>query len=175
MRPAAGAREPAPRVWIAATGRLQTTYRAGSAPMSRSGSGVVNITYVPTWTGFVYLAIVLDVFSRMGCVMALHLRTELVHSALNMAIGQRRPKEVIHHSDKGAQYTSSAFGKCCRETGVLTSTGRPGMMEKALLPPAVAHFSVATAFNRPRKRGYSSGQMRRQSAPCLQNTRPNRR
>ena len=62
---------------------------------------VADITYVPTWTGFVYLAIVLDVFSRkvVGWAMANHLRTELVLGALNMAIGQRRPQGVIHHSD----------------------------------------------------------------------------
>ena len=89
---------------------------------------VADITYVPTWTGFLYLAIVLDVFSRkvVGWAMANHLRTELVLAALNMAIGQRRPQSVIHHSDKGAQYTSLAFGKRCRETGVVTSTGSAG-------------------------------------------------
>ena len=89
---------------------------------------VADITYVPTWTGFLYLAIVLDVFSRkvVGWAMANHLRTELVLAALNMAIGQRRPQGVIHHSDKGAQYTSLAFGKRCRETGVVTSTGSAG-------------------------------------------------
>ena len=83
---------------------------------------VADITYVPTWTGFVFLAIVLDVFSRkvVGWAMANHLRTELVLAALNMAIAQRRPQGVIHHSDKGAQYTSLAFGKRCRETGVVT-------------------------------------------------------
>ena len=89
---------------------------------------VSDITYVPTWAGFVYLAIVLDVFSRkvVGWSMANHLRTELVLEALNMAIGQRRPQGVVHHSDKGAQYTSLAFGKRCREMGVLTSTGSAG-------------------------------------------------
>ena len=89
---------------------------------------VADITYVPTWTGFVYLAIVLDVFSRkvVGWAMANHLRTELVLGALNMAIGQRRPQGVIHHSDRGSQYTSLAFGKRCREMGVVTSTGSAG-------------------------------------------------
>ena len=62
---------------------------------------VADITYVPTWTGFLYLAIVLDVFSRkvVGWAMANHLRTELVLAALNMAIAQRHPEAVIHHSD----------------------------------------------------------------------------
>ena len=89
---------------------------------------VADVTYVPTWTGFVYLAIVLDVFSRkvVGWAMANHLRTELVLEALNMAIAQRRPQGVIHHSDKGAQYTSLAFGKRCRDRGIVTSTGSAG-------------------------------------------------
>ena len=89
---------------------------------------VADITYVPTWNGFMFLAIVLDVFSRkvVGWAMANHLRTELVLAALNMAIAQRRPQGVIHHSDKGAQYTSLAFGKRCREAAVVTSTGSAG-------------------------------------------------
>ncbi len=89
---------------------------------------VADVTYVPTWTGFVYLAIVLDVFSRrvVGWSMTHHLRTELVLGALNMALGQRRPDGVVHHSDRGSQYTSLAFGKRCREMGVVPSTGSAG-------------------------------------------------
>jgi putative transposase len=66
---------------------------------------VADITYIPTWAGFLYLAVVLDTFSRriVGWAMATHLRTELVLEALNMAIGQRRPAAVIHHSDQGSQ------------------------------------------------------------------------
>ncbi len=66
---------------------------------------VADITYVSTWSGFLYLAIVLDAFSRrvVGWAMATHLRTELVLEALNMAIWQRRPDKVIHHSDQGTQ------------------------------------------------------------------------
>ena len=61
---------------------------------------VADITYVPTAAGFLYLAVVLDVFSRrvVGWSMADHLRTELVLDALDMAVGQRRPASVIHHS-----------------------------------------------------------------------------
>jgi putative transposase len=69
---------------------------------------VADITYVPTWMGFLYLAIVLDVYSRriVGWAMADHLRTELVIEAVDMALWQRRPSEtVIHHSDQGSQYT----------------------------------------------------------------------
>ena len=72
---------------------------------------VADITYVPTLAGFLYLAIVLDVFSRrvVGWAMAGHLRTALVVEALEMAVAQRRPEAVIHHSDQGCQYTSLAF------------------------------------------------------------------
>jgi putative transposase len=66
---------------------------------------VADITYIPTWSGFLYLAVVLDAFSRrvVGWAMANHLRTQLVLDALDMAIGQRRPNDVIHHSDQGSQ------------------------------------------------------------------------
>ena len=81
---------------------------------------VADITYIPTWSGFLYLAMVLDVFSRkiVGWAMDTHLRTELILQALEMAVTQRQPSGVIHHSDRGCQYTSYAFGKRCREAGV---------------------------------------------------------
>ena len=89
---------------------------------------VADITYVPTWAGFLYLASVLDVWSRriVGWAMEPHLKTTLVLSALNMALAQRRPAAVIHHSDRGCQYTSYAFGKRCREAGVMPSMGSTG-------------------------------------------------
>jgi len=89
---------------------------------------VADITYIPTWSGFLYLAMVLDVYSRrvVGWAMETHLRTELILCALNMAITQRRPQAVIHHSDRGCQYTSYAFGKRCREAGVMPSMGSVG-------------------------------------------------
>lgn len=89
---------------------------------------VADITYVPTWAGFLYLAIVLDACSRkvVGWAMASHLRTELVLAAINMALIQRRPEGVIHHSDRGCQYTSFAFGKRCQEMGVVPSVGSVG-------------------------------------------------
>jgi putative transposase len=58
--------------------------------------------------------------------MAGYLRTELVLGALDMALRQRRPREVVHHSDQGCQYTSVAFGKRCREAGVRPSMGSVG-------------------------------------------------
>ena len=89
---------------------------------------VADITYVPTWAGFLYLAVVVDVWSRrvVGWSMKTHLRTELVLEALNMAVGQRRPADVIHHSDQGCQYTSIAFGQRCRQAGVRPSMGSVG-------------------------------------------------
>jgi putative transposase len=89
---------------------------------------VADITYVPTWSGFLYLAVVLDVWSRrvVGWCMATHLRTELVLAALEMAVWRRQPSGVIHHSDQGCQYTSLAFGKRCQEAGVKPSTGSVG-------------------------------------------------
>jgi putative transposase len=89
---------------------------------------VADITYIPTGAGFLYLAVVVDAWSRrvVGWSMATHLRTELVLEALNMALGQRRPQEVIHHSDQGSQYTSIAFGQRCREACVRPSMGSVG-------------------------------------------------
>jgi putative transposase len=89
---------------------------------------VADITYVPTAAGFLYLAVVLDAWSRkiVGWSMANHLRTELVLDALEMAVGQRRPRNVVHHSDQGSQYTSLAFGGRCREAGVRPSMGSVG-------------------------------------------------
>jgi putative transposase len=89
---------------------------------------VADITYVPTSTRSLFLAIVLDVFSRrvVGWAMATHLRAELVLDALDMALHQRKPKAVIHHSDQGCQYTSIAFGRRCQEAGVQPSMGSVG-------------------------------------------------
>ncbi len=89
---------------------------------------VADMTYVPTWAGFIYLAIVLDVWSRriVGWAIGEQLTSELVLAALNMAIAQRRPAEVIHHSDQGSQYTSIAFGQRCAKLGVRPSMGSVG-------------------------------------------------
>jgi putative transposase len=89
---------------------------------------VADITYVPTWSGFLYLAVVVDAWSRrvVGWAMETHLRTGLVLAALNMAIAQRQPTNVIHHSDQGCQYTSLAFGSRCREAGIRPSMGSVG-------------------------------------------------
>ena len=89
---------------------------------------VADITFIRTWAGFLYLAVVVDAWSRrvVGWAMATHLRTELVLEALQMAIQQRRPEGVIHHSDQGSQYTSLTFGRRCREAGIRPSMGSVG-------------------------------------------------
>jgi putative transposase len=89
---------------------------------------VADITYVPTWSGYLFLAVVLDAWSRrvVGWSMATHLRTELVVDALEMALQRRRPTNVIHHSDQGTQYTSLAFGRRCKQANVRPSMGSVG-------------------------------------------------
>jgi putative transposase len=122
------------RRWIATTTRsdaarpapdlVQRVFRADGP----NRLWVADATYIPTWAGFLFLAIVLDVFSRkvVGWAMATHLRTELMLEALDMALGQRRPEGVIHHSDQGTQYTSVAFGLRCQAAGVRPSMGSVG-------------------------------------------------
>jgi putative transposase len=89
---------------------------------------VADMTYVPTWAGFIYLAVVLDAWSRrvVGWSIGHDMTAELVLSALNMALQQRKPRSVIHHSDQGSQYTSLAFGKRCKDMGVTPSMGSVG-------------------------------------------------
>jgi len=87
---------------------------------------VTDITQHPTDEGWVYLAAVLDVFSRrvVGWSIADHLRTELVVDALDMARWRRRPAGTIVHSDRGTQYTSWLFGHRLREAGLIGSMGK---------------------------------------------------
>ena len=90
---------------------------------------VADITYVRTGAGWLYLAVVLDVFSRrvVGWAMSAVLETTLVLDALNMALWNRRPAAgVVHHSDRGVQYTSLAYGRRCQEAGVVPSMGSAG-------------------------------------------------
>ena len=90
---------------------------------------VADITQQRCWDGWLYVAVVIDAFSRrvVGWSMADHLRTDLVLDALNMAVAHRRPNvEVVHHSDHGCQYTSLAFGRRLREVGLARSMGSIG-------------------------------------------------
>jgi putative transposase len=90
---------------------------------------VADITYVPTWEGYVFLACVIDAWSRkvVGWSMRDDLRTELALDALGMALTRRRPRPgLVPHSDRGSQYTSLAFGKTIEAAGLLPSMGRRG-------------------------------------------------
>ena len=90
---------------------------------------VADITYVPTWAGWLYLAVVLDALSRhvVGWAMAPHMQAELVEGALAMAISRRQLNGgVVHHSDQGSQYTSLTFGERCRKAGIVQSMGSVG-------------------------------------------------
>jgi putative transposase len=90
---------------------------------------VADTTYIPTWAGFGYLAVVLDVFSRkvVGWAFGQRQTANLVLAALNMALQTRRPEGgVIHHSDQGSTYTSLEFGKRCSAMGVRPSMGSVG-------------------------------------------------
>ena len=89
---------------------------------------VADMTYIPTWAGFLYLAVVTDVYSRkvVGWAFGETMTAQLVISALNMALLTRKPESVIHHSDQGSQYTSIAFGNRCKEMGVRPSMGTVG-------------------------------------------------
>jgi putative transposase len=96
-------------------------------PLAPDRLWLADITYVPTGEGWLYLAAVLDAFSRrvVGWAMADHLRTELVLDALTMALATRRPAAgLVHHSDRGCQYTSLAFGRRLAEAGLVPSMSR---------------------------------------------------
>jgi putative transposase len=80
-----------------------------------------DLTEIPTWEGVLYLAVVIDCYSRrvVGWAMAEHRRAELVVEALEMAVWQRKPTVgLVHHSDQGSQYTALVFGQRCREVGI---------------------------------------------------------
>ncbi len=104
---------------------------------------VADITYCRSWEGWLYLAVVLDCHSRkvIGWSLREDLRAELVTDAIEMAVARRRPESnLVHHSDRGSQYVSLAFGERCREAGIdlsMTQGGSP-------LDNAVAESFFAT-------------------------------
>lgn len=121
--------------------RYKTTIPAREAPVapdlvrrSFQATGpnrlwVADITYVSTWEGYLFLACVIDAWSRriVGWSMRDDLKAELVVDALGMALTRRRPQPgLVHHSDRGSQYTSLAFGKTMQDAEILPSMGRRG-------------------------------------------------
>jgi putative transposase len=86
-----------------------------------------DITYIRTWEGWLYLASVMDCYSRriVGWAMADHMRAELVIDALEMAVTHRKPTgRPVHHSDQGSQYTSLIFTQRCRVAGLTSRWAR---------------------------------------------------
>jgi putative transposase len=108
-----------------------------------NGVWLADITYIPTREGILYLAFILDAHSRkvVGWSMNSHMKTELVVDALQMAVWRRKPSAgLVHHSDRGAQYTAISFGKRLEEVGIVPSMGRSG----TALDNAMAESFVAT-------------------------------
>lgn len=91
---------------------------------------VADITYLPTLVGWVYLAVVIDLFSRkvVGWSMSDRLTTPLITDAMKQAVEQRRPHggELLHHSDRGCQYTSDAYRQMLAKLGITCSMSRTG-------------------------------------------------
>ncbi len=90
---------------------------------------IADITYIPTWEGWLFLAAIIDVFSKRCCGWSMRgdLTADLVVDALGMAVTLRSPGPgTIHHSDRGGQYRSLAFGKTLKESGIMPSMGSKG-------------------------------------------------
>lgn len=132
---AAGIRGVTPRPWRSTTdsnhdmavapNRLERDFTA-DAP---DRVWVADITYIWTWEGWLYLAAIVDVYSRrvVGWAAASHMRAELVVEALQMALRRRNPSPgLIHHSDRGTQYASDLFQRALLARGILCSMSRAG-------------------------------------------------
>jgi putative transposase len=111
-----------------------------------------DITYVPTWEGWLYVALVVDAFSRriVGWSMREGLEAALVVDALGMAATRRRPEPgAIHHSDRGSQYASTIFGRTLAESGLVASMGRRGSaLDNAAAESAIASFKTEFVHRR---------------------------
>ena len=113
---------------------------------------VADLSEVATWDGKLYLAVVIDAFSRrcVGWAKAEHMRAELVVEALEMAIWRRQPaRGLVHHSDKGGQYVSLLFGQRCRQAGINVSMGARGYRRCG---PPYGRASATTAAPPPQTR-----------------------
>jgi putative transposase len=113
----------------AAAERARDLLQRDFAATAPNKKWVCDITYLRMWNGFLYLAFVLDCFSRVivGWQLATHMRTELVLDALEMATGLRRPGEgLIAHSDRGSQYTSIRYTDRLDQLGAAPSVGSRG-------------------------------------------------
>lgn len=110
--------------------RLADLLARDFAPPAPNLTWVGDITYIKTWTGWAFVATVIDCYARrvVGWAVADHMRTDLITDALRMAIMHRNPPSgIIFHSDRGSQYTSDEFRAFCRSSGVRPSVGRTGI------------------------------------------------
>lgn len=112
-----------------------------------------DITYVKTWDGWAHVATVIDLHSRavVGWAIAEHMRTELVTTALDMALARREPPgELIFHSDRGTQYTSTIFAEYCASNGIRRSLGRTGIcFDNAVSESFFATYKKELIHTRP--------------------------
>jgi putative transposase len=124
---------------------------------------VADITYIPTWAGFLYLAVVLDAFSRriVGWSMATTLHTQLVLDALKMALWQRRPNSVIHHSDKARSILRSSSANAVARQAfaprwVRSETPTTTRWPRASSPHSNVSYLIGVASRRTLKRAWPS-------------------
>jgi transposase InsO family protein len=116
---------------------------------------VADFTYIRCWEGVVFFSFVLDVYSRrlVGWQFASHMRTELVQDALDMAVAARRVDRggvLVHHSDRGSQYTSAQFNDALTDHGVLASLGSVGdAYDNAMAESFVDTFKTELVADRP--------------------------
>jgi len=112
-----------------------------------------DITYVRTWEGWMYLGVVIDLFSRrvVGWSMTTHMRTELVKGALAMALGRRLPQPgMLHHSDRGSQYASHDYRDALREHGIICSmSGKGDCWDNAVVESFFATLKKDLIHRRP--------------------------
>jgi putative transposase len=115
---------------------------------------VADLSYLRCWEGLVFLAFVIDAYSRrvVGWQLASHMRTTLVLDALRMALGQRRlgaDVALVHHSDRGSQYTSIDYTQTLADHGVLASVGSVGdAYDNALAESFVDSFKTELIADR---------------------------
>jgi len=139
--------------------------RRDFAPTAPNRLWVADLTEIATWEGKLYLAVVVDCFSRrcVGWAMAEHMRAELVVEALEMALWQRRPDAgLVHHSDRGGQYVSLIFGQTARAAGIDVSMARRAA--RSITPSARASSPPSRRSSRDDARGRRAASSRARSS-----------
>lgn len=132
-----------------APNRLQRTFSARRP----NEKWLADITYIDTAEGWLYLALLLDVFSRkvVGWAMDVHRQSSLVEQALHMALAQRRPTSgaLLHHSDRGGQYASLSYQQLLQTAGITVSMSRAAdPYDNALMESAIGTIKTECADHR---------------------------